>query len=108
MATEFQHAPGPGVFEDGVVSGIAEMKKFIQHSASSALRLLPGNDGLPGDLAVQKPVIPGAYPFSLLPHQVAILKAYVCDVAPLPGQVDWAGQTVCAAGIPYEIQSSAS
>src|SRR5580704_5003928 len=82
VATQFQHAPGPGVVQYRFISGVTEKHKFVEYAAPALFRLLPGDNGLPGDLAVKEPVISDMFGFRLLPDQVILLKAHSRDVAP--------------------------
>lgn len=107
VAAEFQHAPGPGVIEYGGVRTLAEKHEFIEYPATGLLRLSPGDDGASGDAAVKDPVIAYMVRLRLLPRQMILLNAHTRDIAPLPVQVNRAGQPIRVPGLAHEIQSDA-
>ena len=107
MATEFQHAPSPGVLEYGFIRTVTEKHKFVEYPAPALLRLLPGHNGVSGNLAVKEPVIAYMFGFRLLPRQMTPLKAHALDVAPLPVEINGAGQWGNIPGFAHEIHSSA-
>ena len=107
MATEFQHAPGPRVFEYGLIRTVTEENEFVEYPAPTLLRLIPGHDGMSGNLAVKDPVLAYALGYRLLPHQMTLLKTQARDVAPPSVQVNWAAQAIRIPGLADEIQSSA-
>ena len=106
VATEFQHAPGPSVFEYGFIRTVTEENEFVEYPAPILLRLIPGHDGMSGNRAVKDPVFAYALGYRLLPHQMTLLKAQACNVAPPSVQIDWAGQAIRIPGLAHEIQSS--
>lgn len=106
MATEFQHAPSPGVVEYVFVGTVTQQHKFVQYSAPAPLCLIPGHNRVSGDLAVKYPMISDSPGFRLFPNEMALLKAQTRDVAPSSVQINRAGQPVNVPGLAHEIQSS--
>ena len=51
VATEFQHTPSPGVLEYGFIRTATEEHKFVKNPEPSLFRLLPGHNGVPGNLS---------------------------------------------------------